>query len=82
MLSDIVNDKRVIKATKNVLRVIVRRPHAYKFKANHRQAPIPGFAVLDSNGKYLGGVRLRPLQDTYAAQCRTSQGTDARWLDH
>ena len=40
------------------MKVIVRRPHAYKFKRQHISAPIPGLAVLDGDGKYLGGVAL------------------------
>jgi len=38
--------------------VIVRRPHAYKFQQEYRQAPIPGLVVLDADGKYVGGVAL------------------------
>lgn len=52
------NDPKVIAAAKNAVKVIIRRPHAYKFKQQHMKAPIPGFVVLDGDGKYLGGVRL------------------------
>lgn len=45
-------------AAKNAVTVIVRRPHAYKFKRQHRKAPIPGLIVLDADGEYLGGVAL------------------------
>ena len=45
--------------------VIVRRPHAYKFKREHRKAPIPGLAVLDAESKYMGGVAL-PSKDAVA----------------
>ena len=40
------------------MRVIVRRPHAYKFRRDHTKAPIPGLVVLDSEGKFVGGVPL------------------------
>ena len=40
------------------MRIIIRRPHAYTFKGKYNQAPIPGIAVLDENGKMIGGVRL------------------------
>lgn len=52
------NDEQVIEASSNAVRVIVRRPHAYKFKREHKQAPIPGLAVLDGEGKFVGGVAL------------------------
>lgn len=42
--------------------MIVRRPHAYKFKRLHKDAPIPGLVVLDADGKYLGSVGL-PRKD-------------------
>lgn len=38
--------------------VIIRRPHAYKFKQQHAESPIPGLVVLDGEGKFLGGVAL------------------------
>lgn len=56
------NDKKVIEASKNAVRVIVRRPHAYKFKREHQKAPIPGLVVLDAEGKFVGGVAL-PSKD-------------------
>lgn len=43
----------------------MRRPHAYKFKREHRKAPIPGLAVLDAEGNYVGGVPL-PSKDAVA----------------
>ncbi len=46
--------------------VIIRRPHAYKFKREHKKAPIPGIAVLGSDGKFVGGVRL-PSKDAVDA---------------
>jgi len=57
-----VNDKRVIEAAKNSVRVIVRRPHAYKFKEQHKDAPIPGLIVLDGDGRFVGGAPL-PSKD-------------------
>ena len=41
------------------MRLIIRRPHAYKFRAKHRQASIPGVVILNRKGEYLGGVDLR-----------------------
>ena len=40
------------------VRIIVRRPHAYKFKSEHRKAPIPGLVVLNAEGEFVGGVAL------------------------
>ena len=40
------------------MKVIVRRPHAYKFKRQYEKAPIPGFVVLDADGEFVGGVKL------------------------
>ncbi len=33
--------------------IIIRRPHAYKFAADHKGASIPGLAVLDSAGVFV-----------------------------
>ena len=52
------NDERLIEASKDALRVIVRRPHAYKFRKEHGKAPIPGLVVLDAEGVFVGGVAL------------------------
>ncbi len=52
------NDEQVIETSKNAVRVIVRRPHAYKFKHEHEDAPIPGLVVLDADGKFVGAVRV------------------------
>jgi hypothetical protein len=40
------------------VRIIVRRPHAYKFREQHKDAPIPGLVVLDGDGKFVGGVAM------------------------
>ncbi len=53
-------------AKKRAVTVIIRRPHAYKFKSEYRNAPIPGIAVLDADGKFVGGVRL-PSKDAVDA---------------
>ncbi len=45
-----------------VVRVIIRRPHAYKFAADHENSPIPGLVLLDAEGKVLGAVGL-PVDD-------------------
>ena len=40
------------------MRVIIRRPHAYKVKAKYPKTPIPGLVVLDAEGEFLGAVPL------------------------
>ena len=40
------------------MRIIIRRPHAYKFRAEYGKASIPGLVVLSPKGKMLGGVAL------------------------
>ena len=62
MLSAIVDDPRLIAAAQGAVRVIIRRPHAYKFKDEHARAPIPGLVVLDADGKLVGVVPL-PAKD-------------------
>lgn len=52
------NDSKLIEVAKTAVKVIVRRPHAYKFKQQHEDAPIPGLVVLDAEGKFLGAVAL------------------------
>lgn len=47
------------------MRVIIRRPHAYKIKAKYPKTPIPGLVVLDADGKFLGAVPL-PAKDAAA----------------
>lgn len=42
--------------------MIVRRPHAYKFAADHEGSPIPGLVLLDADGNVLRAVRL-PVDD-------------------
>lgn len=44
------------------MRVIIRRPHAYRFRERYKDTPIPGFVVLDGDGKFLGCVAL-PSKD-------------------
>ncbi|MBI4617859.1 MAG: hypothetical protein HY720_29875 [Planctomycetes bacterium] len=39
------------------MRVIVRRPHAYTFRAE-RGGEIPGIALLDGDGELVGAVGL------------------------
>ncbi len=36
------------------MRVIIRRPHAYRFRDQHREAPIPGLVFLGPDGKVKG----------------------------
>ncbi len=51
-------DPKVVTASAGFVRIIVRRPHAYEFAANHKGAPIPGFAVLDAEGRLTGTFRF------------------------
>ena len=47
------------------MRVIIRRPHAYKVKRKYPKTPIPGLVVLDAEGEFLGAVAL-PSKDAAA----------------
>jgi hypothetical protein len=40
------------------VRIIIRRPQAYEFKAAHDEAPIPGLVFLDGDGKVRGTHEL------------------------
>lgn len=51
------NDPEVVKASQEFVRVIVRRPHAYSFRAE-RGGEIPGVAFLDGEGNLVGSVGL------------------------
>lgn len=44
----------MVEAAKPFVRIILRRPHAYEFKKKYADAPIPGMAILDSDGAFLG----------------------------
>ncbi len=44
-------DPAVVRASQKFVRVIIRRPHAYKFSADHDRIPIPGFAILGLDEK-------------------------------
>lgn len=41
------------------VRIIIRRPQAYEFKAAHDEAPIPGIIFLDGDGKVRGTHELK-----------------------
>lgn len=58
MLSQFVNDPKLIQASQNAVRVIIRRPHAYKFKRDHPKAAIPSLLVMNAAGKMLGGTAI------------------------
>ncbi|MEK7867189.1 MAG: hypothetical protein AAB434_10940 [Planctomycetota bacterium] len=47
-----------MKAADAAVRVIIRRPHAYKFAADHEGALIPGLTLLDADGKVLDAIGL------------------------
>lgn len=52
------NDEQLIAAARDAVRVIVRRPHAYKFRAEYERAIIPGLTVLDAEGRFVGATGL------------------------
>ena len=59
------DDPKVAQAAEPYLRVLLRRPHAYRFRATIEGAPIPGFTILDGEGKKVGAV---PLTDKTTAE--------------
>lgn len=58
MLSDQLNDAEFVKAASDTVRILIRRPHAYRFRRDHPGSPIPGLILLDAKGKLLDSVRL------------------------
>ena len=58
MLSDQLNDAKFVKAAKDTIRILIRRPHAYKFRKDHTGTQIPGLVLLDVKGGMLESVRL------------------------
>lgn len=56
-------DAKVVEATGAFVRLVLRRPHAYKFSADHGDTPIPGLVVLDAEGKVAASLAL-PAEDT------------------
>lgn len=56
-------DAKVIEAANGFVRLVLRRPHAYKFSADHGDTPIPGLVVLDADGKVVGSLAL-PAEDS------------------
>ena len=47
-----------MKAAQNTVRILIRRPHAYKFGRQYRNSPIPGIVLLNAKGKVLASSRL------------------------
>ncbi len=41
-----------------MVRILIRRPHAYRFRRDHPGSPIPGLLLLDAKGKVLESTRL------------------------
>ena len=60
MLSQILDDPAVVKASEAFVRIIVRRPHAYQFRQTFKgkTVPIPGIVFLDANEDLIGASRL------------------------
>ena len=47
------NNAKVIKESQSFVRIIIRRPQAYKFRSKHRGVPIPGITFLNPDDKVL-----------------------------
>ena len=47
-----------MKASERFVRILIRRPHAYEFRARHAAAPIPAIAFLDGRGELKGTFKL------------------------
>jgi len=47
-----------VQAAKDTIRILIRRPHAYKFRQDHAGTPIPGLVLLDVKGSMVGSARL------------------------
>jgi hypothetical protein len=47
----------VLKASEKLVRLIIRRPHAYEFKNKDKSVPIPGIVFLDAQRKVVGTVQ-------------------------
>ncbi len=47
-----------MKAAQNTVRILIRRPHAYKFRRQHPNSPIPGIVLLNAKGKVLASSRV------------------------
>ncbi len=47
-----------MKAAQDTVRILIRRPHAYKFRRDHPGSPIPGIILLNAKGKVLASTRL------------------------
>ena len=58
MLSDQLNDAELVKAAENTVRILIRRPHAYRFRRDHPGVPIPGLVLMDAKGQVLDSARL------------------------
>ena len=52
------NDPKLIEASENAVRVLIRRPHAYKFRRDHPKAAIPCLAIMNADGRLLGGTAV------------------------
>lgn len=48
----------MVKVSQKFVRLIVRRPQAYQFKAKDEKAPIPGIVFLNADGKLVGAIPL------------------------
>ena len=40
------------------MRILIRRPHAYKFARDHKNSPIPGLILMNAKGKVLDSLRV------------------------
>ena len=49
----------MVEVSKSFVRIILRRPQTYEFRAKHKEAPIPGVVVLDGDGGVKGKYDLK-----------------------
>jgi hypothetical protein len=54
----VLDDPAVVQASEKFVRVIVRRPHAYRFLQKDRNVAIPGIIFLDSQGAVVATSKL------------------------
>ncbi len=56
------NDEEFVKAAQDTVRILIRRPHAYKFARAHPGSQIPGIVLLNTKGKVLAASARIPVR--------------------
>jgi len=59
----VINDPAVLGEAARFVRIIIRRPHAYEFRARYAGVPIPGVAILDDGGTLKGSAALTSAEE-------------------